>query len=128
AGYWYRRGRMALEGLNRVRVDNRISEIDAATTPFPVGEWVELLDFIESPKDLSAGKGRWRGVSLWFDEGGPSEAEKYRSILMPVIVDGSYELALRATRDGTDELLSLWAAAADRQGHVRLNYGTSSGI
>lgn len=92
AAHWYRLALPELSGLERTRLANRVAEGDALTSPFREGRWVELLDRVDVGRHRVSGSWQRNGVAVEC----PATQQSHL-LTLPVEVEGSYEIRLRAT-------------------------------
>jgi len=107
AGAWYKLARPGTPaGLARVKIDKRLEEIRTIGRPipapglnrlttgsqFPQGQWVDVLKGVDL--DWDSAKGSWKrsaGAVL-------AEPEESSRLLLPVVVEGGYDLEVKFTR------------------------------
>jgi hypothetical protein len=110
AGKQYQRLLPALSVLAKRRLEQRLDEIHAATSPFVKDEWVEILDYVDLSKHLVENK--WTRQGLAIVTASPEHCKMFK---IPVIAEGSYELRVRAARLSGDHglMVSLSRSAND---------------
>lgn len=106
AGFWYRQAQDGLSGLARVKVSKRLEELSEAAQAvveesgpavlpgkkFSRGAWVDVLDWVEAEKDQVHGPWRREAGGL------VAPAARMARLMLPVTVNGSYELEIEFTR------------------------------
>lgn len=114
-----------LQALTLRRVEKRLEEIGIATNSLPKNEWVEILDLVELPKNLVENHWHWEGTSIV-----TRQAEHCKSFVIPVEVQGNYELRIRATKlaPGDGLAVSLSHPANNSQVVLCCYDGTVSGV
>ena len=121
AAHWYRKVLPNLNGgLTKAKVEKRLEEVDATTTAFPRGQFVELLSMTET-------NGRWKRVGNGI--GIERNTSKAR-LTIPVAVEGSYELHVQFERTyGSDTIGVVLPLGRSRQCLLALNHeGKTSGL
>ena len=98
----YRRLLPALQALALRRVEKRLEEIAAATSPFVKDEWVEVLDYVQLPKHLVENQWQAEGLSIV-----TRQAEHCKAFRIPVEINGNYELRIKATKLSGKEGITL---------------------
>jgi len=130
AGYWYRKAEANVPsaGLTRAKVEKRLKDIDrvcglaavsrslppdggvndmsiSTTLPpgaaIPSGKWVEVLDWIEPQRDTVEGQWKREAAGLVV------EAGNYSRLMLPVRVDGNYELEVEFVRQEGNDAVAL---------------------
>ena len=92
AAHWYRRALPALSGLEQDRAKKRVAESEQAVAPFPQGQWVDVLDMVDLSRHAVVGEWVRRG-----DEIATTKRVPRSRVMIPVVLDGSYDLELRYT-------------------------------
>jgi hypothetical protein len=89
--YWYHKAAAKLDGLAKVRVEKRVTDLSKTVSPFRPGQWVELLDAVDVDRHSLSGKWHREGVAISVT---PGPAAK---LALPVDLSGTYELRLWIT-------------------------------
>lgn len=99
-GMTYQRQLAGLPTLAKRRVGGRLAEIAAATSPLVKDEWVEILDYVDLERHMVENLWERKGLAIIAPQ--PDQCKAFK---IPVIVDGSYELRVKAVRtSGTDTM------------------------
>jgi hypothetical protein len=93
AGKQYERLLPALSALPKRRLEQRLDEIRAATSPLAEDEWVEILDYVDLSKHQVENSWTRQGLAIV-----TARPEHCKVLKIPVIAQGSYELRVRAAR------------------------------
>lgn len=128
AGKLYDRLLPTQAALAKKRIENRSDEIAFAVRPIPKNEWVELLDLVDP--QVHSKKGPWKrdilNVKVNYDD--------VSTITLPVVINGSFEIQVRATRhSGPDQfyvdlsraghsaafILNCWAGEISGLDHIK---------
>lgn len=102
---WYRVARRSAQGLEQRRIDQRLEEMLPQTSLCRVGEWLELLDFVDPQRHAFNSPVSREGSSIVIQD---HRDQGYFTI--PVSATGNYELRVRA----------MWVAGRDEGIGIRL--------
>jgi curved DNA-binding protein CbpA len=90
AEYWYRRAMPGLDGLTKTKVEMRLEEIVNENSPFPRGEWIDVLGIVDLENDtVKEERGAWaREQSEIYFVKSPGK------LRIPVAIEGAYEFEI----------------------------------
>ena len=140
ARYWYAAAASKASGLEKVRLQKRLREITktletASTEDQPsapaagalsVGQWVKLLEQIHPQNDCLAGKAERKEGAIVIV---PSKPGTRATVLLPVVVDGSYELRFECLGLGTKMgAIHLLLPVGNTACSAHFGFGGNSGI
>jgi hypothetical protein len=94
----YQRALPGLSALPKRRVENRLQEIRAATSPFVKGEWTQILDYVDPARHATNTAIRRSGNSIVIEE-----HRDHGYFTIPVTATGNFEIRVRATRPSDKE-------------------------
>jgi hypothetical protein len=89
----YERALPSLSALAKRRVENRLQEIRAATSPFVKDEWVQILDYVDPARHAFNTGIRRAGNDVVIEE-----HRDHGYFTIPVTATGNYEVRVRARR------------------------------
>ena len=130
AGSWYKLARPGVPpGLARVRIDKRLEEIRAIGRPipapglsglttgseFPQGQWVDVLKGVDL--DWDCAKGSWERAA----DAIRAEPEEFSRLLLPVVVEGGYDLEVKFTRTTGNGDVQVFLPATSAVCHLALS-------
>ncbi len=136
AGVWYKKAERGAIGLAKVKIEKRLAEIakldrpaDAAATaatrpkePAARVGWIDLLELVNIERDRVSGTWTKEGNSLAVANGG--------KLMLPVLVEGSYQLEVEFTRVRGDSDVNIILPVGSRQCMMMFSgwSGTASGL
>lgn len=82
----YQRALPGLSGLTRKRAEKRLEQFRSLTSAFKEDEWIEILGTVDVREHGLKGK--------WLQKAGKIAAQERGSLLVPVVVGGSYRVLL----------------------------------
>jgi hypothetical protein len=97
AEHHYRMALPSLQALALVRVEKRLEELRQASSPFPINEWVEILDLVELPKHIVENQWQREGLSVV-----TRQTKHGKMFRIPVEIHGNFELKIEVTPLSSD--------------------------